>query len=103
MKLVRFFSHDAVLNGSLDDFGEKVKKNRVAYEVDDAFLDEIEHWRNMLAKNLVLRNPALSVRDLNYAVQKIIDRIIFLRICEDRGIEDYGRLKALETGRGRIL
>lgn len=93
------FSHDAVLNGSLDDFGEKVKKNRVAYEVDDAFLDEIEHWRNMLAKNLVLRNPALSGRDLNYAVQKIIDRIIFLRICEDRGIEDYGRLKALETGR----
>jgi len=30
------------------------------------------------------------VRDLN--VQKTIDRIIFLRICEDCGTEDYGRL-----------
>jgi hypothetical protein len=30
---------------------------------------------------------------LNYAVQKIIDRIIFLRICEDRAIEPYGQLQ----------
>jgi len=29
----------------------------------------------------------------NYAVQKIIDRLIFLRICEDRGIEPYGQLQ----------
>jgi hypothetical protein len=30
---------------------------------------------------------------LNYAVQKLLDRIIFLRICEDRGIEPYGQLQ----------
>ena len=29
-------------------------------------------------------------RELNFAVQATIDRIIFLRICEDRGIEAYG-------------
>ncbi len=28
-----------------------------------------------------------ACRELNYAVQMTIDRIIFLRICEDRGIE----------------
>ena len=28
-------------------------------------------------------------------VQRTIDRIIFLRMCEDRGIEPYGQLKAL--------
>ena len=94
------FSRDAVLNGSLDEIGEKTKKNKFTYEVDNAFLNEIEHWRNELAKNLSARNSKLSIRDLNYAVQKIIDRIIFLRICEDRGIEDYGRLKDLETGEG---
>ena len=31
-------------------------------------------------------------------MQRTIDRIIFLRICEDRGIEDYGRLMALQNG-----
>ncbi|MGB7533597.1 MAG: hypothetical protein WA977_11570 [Halobacteriota archaeon] len=35
----------------------------------------------------------MSIYELNYAVQKIIDRIIFLRICEDRAIEPYGQLQ----------
>jgi len=41
----------------------------------------------------------LSQRELNYAVQVTIDRIIFLRICEDRGIELYGRLRSLVNGK----
>jgi hypothetical protein len=62
------------------------------------FLEEIEEWRSILAKNIALRNPGLSVRDLNTAVQRTIDRIIFLRIAEDRGIEPYGRLRELTKG-----
>jgi hypothetical protein len=38
------------------------------------------------------------LRELNFAVQRIIDRIIFLRISEDRGVESYGRLLALTNG-----
>ena len=66
--------------------------------MDAAFLAEIEDWRKELAQNLALRNPKLAQRELNFAVQRIIDRIIFLRICEDRGIENYGRLRALVNG-----
>ena len=40
----------------------------------------------------------LTQQELNFAVQKTIDRIIFLRICEDRGIETYGSLQALVNG-----
>ena len=28
----------------------------------------------------------------------MVDRAIFLRICQDRGLEDYGRLRALVNG-----
>src|SRR5437868_171506 len=62
------------------------------------FFWEIERWRADLAKNLALRNPKLSQRDLNFSVQRTIDRIVFLRICEDRRIEVYGRLQALLNG-----
>lgn len=55
-------------------------------------MEEIERWRDLLARNFALRNQGLSQRELNFAVQQTIDRIIFLRICEDRGIEKYGRL-----------
>jgi hypothetical protein len=94
-ELASIFSKDAILKGSFDKFAETNKKKRGTAQVDDAFLAEIESWRIELAKNLAVRNPKLDQRDLNFAVQRIIDRIIFLRIAEDRGIEDYGRLQSL--------
>lgn len=94
------FSKDAILKGSFDKYAVDTKRHRGSDTVDGAFLEEIETWRNLLAKNFALRNSELSVRDLNFAVQKTIDRVIFLRICEDRGIEDYKRLANLVSGAG---
>jgi type I restriction-modification system DNA methylase subunit len=92
------FSRDAVLKGSFDKYAEANKTKRGTAEVDDEFLQTIESWRKELAENLALRNKKLSQRELNFSVQRIIDRIVFLRICEGRGIEDYGRLRALTEG-----
>ena len=92
------FSKAAVLKGSFDKYVETQKARKGTVEVDQAFLKEIEAWREMLARNIALRNPELSQRDLNFAVQRTIDRIVFLRICEDRGIETYGALMALLNG-----
>lgn len=93
------FSREAVLNGSFDKYAETTLGKRGTSEVDSEFLKEIENWREILAKNIALRNPALTVRQLNFAVQKTIDRIIFLRMCEDRGIETYGQLLGLCAGK----
>jgi hypothetical protein len=94
-KIAEVFSREAILKGSFDKFAESNKAKRGTAAVDTAFLQEIESWREMLARNLALRNPHLSQRELNYAVQVTIDRIIFLRMCEDRGIEPYGQLQKL--------
>ena len=87
------FSKEAVLKGSFDRYAQTTKGKKGTAEVDREFLKEIESWREMLAKNIALRNPNVSIYELNYAVQKLLDRIIFLRICEDRGIEHYGQLQ----------
>jgi predicted type IV restriction endonuclease len=92
------FSRTAVLQGSFDKYVESTKAKRGTAEVDTAFLQEIERWRELLARNIALRNPHLSQRELNFAVQHTIDRLIFLRIGEDRGLEPYGRLMALQNG-----
>lgn len=97
-EIASVFSRDAVLKGSFDKYAEATKKKKGTEEVDDAFLKEIENWRELLAKNIALRNPNLSQRELNFAVQVSIDRLVFLRICEDRGIENYGRLLAEVDG-----
>jgi hypothetical protein len=91
------FSRKAVGSGSLDAFTRDKKKG--AEPVDKAFLREIESWREGLAKDIHIRNPSLDRYTLNYAVQVTIDRIVFLRVCEDRGVEEYGRLEnLLENG-----
>ncbi len=97
-EIVGVFSREAILKGSFDKYVESKKTKRGTAEVDAAFLQEIERWRDLLARNIALRNPNLSQRELNFAVQRTIDRIIFLRICEDRGIEFYGKLMALQNG-----
>jgi hypothetical protein len=95
------FSREAVWNGSFDQFVQSQRGKRGTSEVDSEFLKEIEGWRDLLARNIALGNPGISQRDLNVAVQRTIDRIVFLRICEDRGIEPYGTLQAL-TNSGAI-
>ncbi len=97
-EIAAIFSKEAVLKGSFDKFALGSRNKRGTAEVDSEFLLEIEEWRDLLAKNIALRNSKITQRDLNFAVQQIIDRIIFLRICEDRGIEPYGRLQALQNG-----
>jgi len=96
-EIAAIFSKDSILKGSFDKYAESNKTKRGTSEVDNAFLAEIESWRDTLAKNIALRNT-LTVRELNDCVQRIIDRVIFLRIAEDRGIEDYGALRSVSCG-----
>lgn len=86
------FSKEAVLRGSLERYVQE-KGKRGTQPVDEEFLKEIEGWRLTLAKNIAALNPRLSLDELNDAVQRTIDRIIFLRMAEDRGAEEFGRLR----------
>jgi predicted type IV restriction endonuclease len=97
-EIVGLFSKEAILKGAFDRYAATAKGKKGTASVDAEILKEIEAWRDLLARHIALRNPGISNNDLNYAVQQTIDRIIFLRICEDRGIEPYGRLQALQNG-----
>lgn len=96
-ELAGLFSPQAILSGAFDRYVVETKGKKGTTEVDDAFLKDIEAWRDLLARNIALRNRAsgLTERQLNYAVQMTIDRIIFLRICEDRSLEPEEKLLSL--------
>jgi len=100
------FGRDNVAAGSLDRFvaglPKRVIKGKarqgwlIAPErvrtVDADFLAYIDDRRAELAKDLVRSNRKMNWTDelLNESVQRILDRILFVRICEDRDI-DTGR------------
>src|SRR5712692_6707226 len=88
------FSREAIWSGAYDQYAAS-KRKRGTSEVDVEFLKEMEGWRLALAGNIALRNKNLSLDDLNAAVQLTIDRVVFLRMAEDRGLEPYEQLLKL--------
>lgn len=97
-EIAAIFSKNAILKGSFDKYARDKRGKRGTAQVDSAFLEEIAGWREILARNIALRNPELDTRDLNYAVQATVNRIVFLRICEDRGIERLMKMEDLLSG-----
>ncbi len=94
------FSKEQVLKGSFDRFLKSDKHKRGTGTVDNAFLESLDNWRTYLATSISIRNKHLDEEAINFAVQHLIDRLIFLRIAEDRGVEPYGQMKAILKEKG---
>lgn len=93
------FSKEAVLKGSFDKFIVGTANKKGTATVDKEFLNSLDTWRTLLAETISKENKQLDEDELNFVVQQTLDRIIFLRICEDRSIEPYGNLQdGIKTG-----
>ncbi|MBI5894430.1 MAG: Eco57I restriction-modification methylase domain-containing protein, partial [Deltaproteobacteria bacterium] len=112
-------SKEEVEKGSLERLLPRdVKSKRLRIPVDRAFLEDMTQWREELAKDIHKRNfpsplaphplplygggsgwgsgeGGFDVRLLNDVVQKLLDRIIFIRIAEDRKIRDPRELQEI--------
>ena len=93
------FSKERVLKGSFDKFIQSNLHKKGTATVDKEFLLSLDSWRTYLATSIAINNKHLDEDEINFAVQQTIDRIIFLRIAEDRSVEPYGALKeAVKSG-----
>jgi type I restriction-modification system DNA methylase subunit len=88
------FSRERVVAGSLEALLPRDRRTqRLRIPVDEAFLDEMTGWREDLAKNIYKRNPTLTAKQLNEVVQRLLDRIVFIRIAEDRRVIEKNQLR----------
>ncbi len=95
------FSKESVAKGELEKL--LLIKPKERFSVDKAILDDLKKWRESLAKDIFKNNPSLfhsedPLKDADYLkeiTQKILDRIIFMRSCEDRGLVHRRFLKEL--------
>lgn len=87
-----------IINGNLEKLYSNTLKNVSSIQKltpDFVFAEQLSKFRLSLAKNIVERNTALindNTELLSYLTQVIINRIIFIRICEARRIEREGLL-----------
>lgn len=63
-------------------------------QVDTLFLSQINEWRVALSNELYAQGGRyVSLEVLNDVVQEFINQIVFLRICEDKNLPLYHKLK----------
>lgn len=95
-EMQELLSRDNVYNGHFDDFCEKNFTGTAGHrqQVDDLFLKQINQWRLSLSNFLYSSSEKYrSVEKLNDVVQGFINQIVFLRICEDKNLPLYHKLK----------
>lgn len=98
-EIYNMLSKEAVLEGEFERQFGNIRGALRREPFDRYFLDQIRNWRNMLGEDILRNNPGVDVETLNIFVQRVLNRTIFLRICEDRCFENYESLKAITTYR----
>ena len=101
-ELFNRISWNAVDLGKFDTYWETSRDKKGTATVDNDILQMIEKWRVLLAEDIALHNEDIDEFNLTSSVQKIIDRILFLRICEDKEIEDRNTLKNIAAAKSDI-
>lgn len=80
-------SKDSFEENLLDKEAEKVGKKFQKIAVTTLLYKDLDNCRQILTHDLAQWNPGLDKDLLDEGVQKILDRLIFLRVAEDRNIE----------------
>jgi type I restriction-modification system DNA methylase subunit len=82
-------SRDSFENHLLDLEAEKWGKKAKKTAIDKQLLDDFTHFRDILSRNITKLNAHknLNEEELDESVQRLLDRLIFIRNCEDRELE----------------
>ncbi|MGQ9628647.1 MAG: Eco57I restriction-modification methylase domain-containing protein, partial [Anaerolineae bacterium] len=88
-------SRPAMEEGLLDKEAEKVGRRTKKAPVTRQLFADLTEWRRELFRHLRPYNPDLSIEQIDQAVQRILDRLIFIRTCEDRELEERRLLPLL--------
>ncbi len=85
-------SQEVVYNGGFDIVWSNIEAQINHYSIDNHFLNQINEWRLSLGTEIYKYNTSIPEYKLNDIVQSYLNRILFLRVCEDREIEQYQTL-----------
>lgn len=105
----KLLSKIAFEGNEIDETASKWGKKQRKNPIDKQLLQDMIHFREILSKDILKNNVGkyLTQDDIDESVQRILDRLIFIRNTEDRGLEE-NRLQAdvrqwSSKGRGQLV
>ena len=91
-ELKQYLGKKSVYTGKFDKIWKNIEEQIKLFSVDDLFLAQINDWRKLLGSEIYKHSPEITEELLNDYVQSYLNRILFLRVCEDRNLEQYQTL-----------
>ena len=102
-------SKKAFENDEIDKIALKYGKKQLKNRIDKQLLQDMIHFREILSKDIVKNNQDknLTQDDIDESVQRILDRLIFIRNAEDREMEENKLLSNVrqwsQKGKGNLI
>ncbi len=81
-------SKESIAAGNLEEEARKVGGLQASQPVEQRLFRQLRNWREELFSQLHHYNPGLSFSQIDEVIQRIFNRLIFIRTCEDREIEE---------------
>lgn len=92
MEIKNLIGKNAVYSGAFDIEWQSIEDKINQHSVDDLFLAQINEYRKSLGTEIYKHDSTIDEQKLNDIVQSYLNRILFLRVCEDRNLETYQTL-----------
>lgn len=91
-EIKKLLGKNAVYSGAFETEWKEIETKINQYSIDNLFLNQINEWRKALGAEIYKHEPKIDEQQLNDVVQSYLNRVLFLRVCEDRNLEDYQTL-----------
>jgi len=91
-EIKQLLGKESVYSGAFETEWKGIEHKINLYSIDNLFLSQINEWRQALGAEIYKHDQKIDEQQLNDVVQSYLNRILFLRVCEDRNLEDYQTL-----------
>ncbi|WP_163445083.1 Eco57I restriction-modification methylase domain-containing protein [Flavobacterium columnare] len=91
-EIKQLLGKESVYSGAFETEWKEIESKINQYSIDNLFLNQINEWRKVLGTEIYKHDPKIDEQQLNDIVQSYLNRVLFLRVCEDRNLEDYQTL-----------
>ena len=92
-------SRESLENNVLSEKAEKYGALPPRLGVEQRLFNQLRQWREQLFTQLYHYNKDLTYSQIDEVIQRLFNRLIFIRTCEDRKIEDRVLLSAVREWR----
>jgi len=94
-ELENWLGFEAVKEGNLAELDQEIRRTKgIALPVTDKLFEQMRRWRMELVEEITSQS-SLTPNEADILVNRLLNRLLFMRVCEDRGFGEQPHLESI--------